>query len=165
MGWRRTPPSVDTAAMSRGQTWGSDEVKALLEIWAEDNISKLLVETHKNTDVFKLFSNKLKERGIDRSGVQCRLKVKKLRQNYLKVRDLLRKSGSSGDVKDKCPWFDELDGILSTRPTSNPQNVMESYSPPTPTPTEEDDTSYVAMESGKRRFCLPNVSSHDWQCG
>ena len=46
---------------SYGKTWGNDEIKALLQIWADDHIAEILVETHKNSEVFKLFSDILKE--------------------------------------------------------------------------------------------------------
>lgn len=53
-------------------------------------------------------------KGFELSPAQCRVKVKELWQLYMKVRDALSKSGSSGDKKDKCPWYDELDKILGT---------------------------------------------------
>ncbi len=115
--------------MSRGSTWSSKETCCLIDIWADAYISQLLEKMHKNADVFSKFSERMKERGFERSPAQCRVKVKKLRQLYMKVRDALSKSGSSGDEKDKCPWYDELDKILGTRPTVCPVDIVESYSP------------------------------------
>ena len=40
----------------------------------------MLENTHKNTDVYKLFSERMKEMGYERSVKQCRAKGKKLRQ-------------------------------------------------------------------------------------
>jgi len=51
---------------------------------------------------------------------------KKLRQQYMKARDAMRKSGASTNEKDKCPFYDDLDNILGTRPTSTPIRVIES---------------------------------------
>lgn len=31
--------------MSRGQKWGSEEVRALIEIWADETVAQMLVET------------------------------------------------------------------------------------------------------------------------
>ena len=45
------------------------------------------------------------------------------------MRDALRKSGASAIEKDKFPFFEDLDSILSSRPTSSPVNVVESASP------------------------------------
>ena len=33
--------------ISRGKTWGNDEVKALLQIWVDDHFAEILVETRK----------------------------------------------------------------------------------------------------------------------
>lgn len=112
--------------MSRGLTWSSEETRCLLDIWADVQISQMLEKTHKNAEVYKIFSKQMRERGFERSVEQCRVKVKKLRQNYIKVRDALSKTGSSGEEKDKCPWFDELDKILGTRPTVCPVDIVES---------------------------------------
>lgn len=97
----------------------------------------MLENTHKNSEVFKMFSDKLAECGFNRSVEQCRIKVKKLRQQYIKVRDVLRRSGSSGDEKEKFLWYDEMDQILGTRPTSNPVNIIDSFEESTETTTDE----------------------------
>ncbi len=83
--------------MSRGSTWSSKETRCLIDIWADAYISQLL--THKNADVFSRFSERMKERGFERSPAQCRVKVKKLWQLYMKVRDALSKSGNFGRRK------------------------------------------------------------------
>ena len=110
----------------RGQTWSYEEVRCLLDIWNAENISQLLEKVHKNTEVFKIFSEKMKANGFNRTVEQCRVKVK-LRQQYIKVRDTLQKSGSSSDVKDKFVWFDDLDKILNRRPVVSPVDVVELY--------------------------------------
>ncbi|KAK7926067.1 hypothetical protein WMY93_008377 [Mugilogobius chulae] len=65
---------------------------------------------------------------------------------------MLRKSGSSGDEKDKFPLYDQLDAILGTRPTSSPQYIVESYQEETPaTPASltmsESDSTELEQES------------------
>lgn len=90
--------------MSRGQTWSSEEVQALIDIWSDEQISRLLVVTHKNFAVFRLFSEKMAARGFNRTPHQCRIKVKKLRQRYFWVRDLTQKIGSSVEEKSRFVW-------------------------------------------------------------
>lgn len=107
--------------MSRGQTWSSEEVQALIDIWSDEQISRLLVVTHKNFAVFRLFSEKMAARGFNRTPHQCRIKVKKLRQRYFWVRDLTQKIGSSVEEKSRFVWYKDLDGILGRRPTSSQQ--------------------------------------------
>ena len=48
-----------------GQTWSDKEQKCLLEIQAEKNISQLLEQAHKNTEVFKIFSDKNEAKWIE----------------------------------------------------------------------------------------------------
>ncbi len=55
-------------------------------------------------------------KGYEHSVKQCRVKAKKLRQQYIKVQDQLARSGGSTDAKDKFTGFDELDQILRTKP-------------------------------------------------
>uniref|UniRef100_A0A3B4AEE9 Myb/SANT-like DNA-binding domain-containing protein n=1 Tax=Periophthalmus magnuspinnatus TaxID=409849 RepID=A0A3B4AEE9_9GOBI len=71
--------------MARGQTWSEEEVKALIEIWSDQNICQLLVTTHKNNEVYKLISEKMKAVGFPRTVAQCRTKVKKLHERRLLV--------------------------------------------------------------------------------
>ncbi|KAG9273583.1 trihelix transcription factor GT-3a-like, partial [Astyanax mexicanus] len=113
--------------MNRGLTWTSNEVQCLLDVWADDYICQLLQTTPKKSEVFKMFSKRMKERGFDHSPEQCHVKVKRLRQQDIKVRDALCKTGSSGEEKEKFPWFDDLDQILGTRPTVCPVDLVQSH--------------------------------------
>ncbi|XP_063068472.1 zinc finger and SCAN domain-containing protein 29-like [Engraulis encrasicolus] len=115
--------------MSRGQTWADEETRALVDIWSDTQISDMLEHTHKNADVFAIFSEKLRKEGFSRSPEQCRLKLKKLRQTYLKIRDTLAKSGSSSDAKLKFKYFDDIDAILGTTPLASPVDLVEGTLP------------------------------------
>ncbi|CAF94564.1 unnamed protein product [Tetraodon nigroviridis] len=104
-------------------------------------MAQLLASTHKNREVFKLFSEKMAALGFHRSVEQCRIKVKKLRLQYFRVRDAIGKSGTSAEEKEKFVWYDELDGILGSSPASRPKQVVESFKEearwtPTPEPAE-----------------------------
>lgn len=68
---------------------------------------------------------------------------------------MLRKSGSSGDKKEKFPWNDELDAILGTQPTSSPQTIVESIEEEKPqTPSSlalsDSESTQQDQESEKR---------------
>jgi len=63
--------------MSRGTTWGEEETKYLIKIWSDDSIKSMLEKTHKNSETYSIFSEKMRERGYERSGEQCHLKLKK----------------------------------------------------------------------------------------
>lgn len=113
--------------MFRGQTWSTEEVQTLVDIWSDETMAKLLASTHKNREVFKLFSEKMAVLGLQRSVDQCRIKVKKLRLQYFRIRDAVGKSGSSAEEKERFVWYDALDSILGSSPTYRPEHVDESF--------------------------------------
>lgn len=147
--------------MFRGQTWSTEEVQTLISIWSDETMAQLLASTHKNREVFKLFSEKMAALGFHRSVEQCRIKVKKLRLQYFRVRDAIAKSGASAEEKEKFVWYDELDGILGSSPTSRPKPVVESFkeeAPWTPTPAEPADLfdfpgGQESIKNGKCLYC------------
>lgn len=104
----------------KGSLWSTAEVECLLEIWADGGIQQQLDTTHKNSEIFKKISRYLRARGYERSVEQCREKLKKLRAQYLKVRD-----SSSPDDKAKFRWYDAVGKIIG-KPTGE-ANVLESY--------------------------------------
>ncbi|CAL1572582.1 unnamed protein product [Knipowitschia caucasica] len=112
----------------KGSRWSDLETECLIEIWSDTSIQYMLDRTHKNTVVFKQISKYLAERGFSRSVVQCRDKLKKLRTRYHRVRRLMSKSGSSAEEKENFPWYEAVDGILGTKPTTRPK-VLESNRP------------------------------------
>ena len=133
--------------MSRGLTWSQEEIAALVEIWKDDHINHLLKTTHKNTHVFRMFSNRMAQLGFKRSTDQCRTKVKALRTHFNKIKDKVRQSGSAGDEKEEFSWYDDLESILGDRPTSSPKHVVESTD--APPPDDDDDNGFVDVESDK----------------
>ncbi|KAK7888843.1 hypothetical protein WMY93_024403 [Mugilogobius chulae] len=129
--------------MNRGQTWAKEEVECLIEIWADEHICAQLSSTHKNAEIYSIFSKQMRERGYLRSVEQCRTKTKKLRQQYIKIRDALSKTGSSTKVKDKFVWYDALDKILGTKPDVEPVDIVESFEDTeTVEPSQSQDTDY-----------------------
>uniref|UniRef100_A0A672GFN0 C2H2-type domain-containing protein n=1 Tax=Salarias fasciatus TaxID=181472 RepID=A0A672GFN0_SALFA len=145
-------------AMNRGQTWSKEEIRCLIEIWADEHISAQLSSTHKNADIFKLFSKQMREHGFQRSVEQCRIKTKKLRQQYIKVRDALKRSGSSTTVKDRFEWFDSFDKILGTKPDVEPVDIVESFenameAPAEETLTDADVSRTSTPKAGKQLWC------------
>ncbi|XP_034065690.1 uncharacterized protein LOC117542234 [Gymnodraco acuticeps] len=98
--------------------WISGQRRTFLNCW------RRFIKTRRCS---KIFSDRLKQLGFNRSVEQCRIKVKKLRQQYIKVRDALQKSGSSPSIKETFIWYEDLDSILNTRPIVSPVDVVESY--------------------------------------
>lgn len=65
----------------------------------------------------------LAEKGLNRSLVQCREKVKKLKKDYRKIVD---NNNVTGRKRKSCKFFDELDKILAAKPATKPTLVISS---------------------------------------
>ncbi|XP_050813870.1 uncharacterized protein LOC127053344 [Gopherus flavomarginatus] len=63
------------------------------------------------------------EEGHSRDSVQCRVKVKELRQAYQKTKEANRRSGAGPKT---CPFYAELHAILGESATSSPPLSMDS---------------------------------------
>ena len=70
---------------NRGVAWLQSEVKALLDIWADQEIQEQLAGRLHNMCIYEKISRKLKDLGFNRTGEQCREKIKKLRRDYKTV--------------------------------------------------------------------------------
>ncbi|XP_043408012.1 zinc finger and SCAN domain-containing protein 20-like [Chelonia mydas] len=62
----------------------------------------------------------MRERGHDRDALQCRVKVKELRDAYRKAREA---NGRSGAPATTCRFYKELDAILGGDPSSTPSTT------------------------------------------
>lgn len=149
--------------MFRGQTWSTEEVQTLISIWSDATMAQLLASTHKNREVFKLFSEKMAALGFHRSVEQCRIKVKKLRLQYFRVRDAIGKRGISAEEKEKFVWFHELDGILGSRPSGRPERVKEeaAWTPAAaePAPVFHFPEAQEAIRNGACLYRVVHVSA------
>ena len=65
--------------MARGSLWTNDEVSALIAVWGEEEIQHQLEGVKRNIKVYQKIAARLKENyRYERTGVQCREKIKKL---------------------------------------------------------------------------------------
>ena len=85
--------------------WTDEETLKLIEIWSEDKIQEELDGCKKNKHILSHIYDKIAARmtkaGFDRTFDQCRVKVKKLRGEYRKVKDgnnKKEKTGKSGST-------------------------------------------------------------------
>ena len=62
--------------------WEDSEVLCLLEIWGDSEIQKQFEGSTRNKKIYETISERLAERDIQRTAVQCREKVKTLRAEY-----------------------------------------------------------------------------------
>ncbi|XP_067284050.1 zinc finger and SCAN domain-containing protein 29-like [Pseudorasbora parva] len=93
--------------------WTDNEVQALLSVYAEEDIQRELETATRNEKVYLKISSRLCELGIVHTGKQCREKLKKLRQDYKKLKDHNNRSGSDRRTNK---WYERLDALLGHRP-------------------------------------------------
>lgn len=84
--------------------------------------------------MYEKLSSALTKEGVIKSGEQCRTKVKKLRQDYKKIKD---NHNQTGRGRTSWKFFEPLNDILGTRPATRPPVVLDT----------QDATSLVAEEN------------------
>ena len=89
--------------------WSEEETLKLLEIWEEDSIQAVLEGCKRNKQVYEGIVREMRAAGYNRTFLQFRNKVQKLRTECKKVKD--RNSETGSDRKD-FSYYDELDAIL-----------------------------------------------------
>ena len=67
--------------------WTDNEIFNLIEIWGNETIQEQLEGCRRNREVFEKISKLMHEVGYERTGTQCREKIKKLKVDYWKVKD------------------------------------------------------------------------------
>ena len=65
--------STDTS-MAAG--WTTEETRALVSIWGQENVQSELDVVQRNLTIYKWIARELKDRGFDKTWQQCRTKVK-----------------------------------------------------------------------------------------
>ncbi|EMP24744.1 Zinc finger and SCAN domain-containing protein 29 [Chelonia mydas] len=102
-------------------TWGNTELLHLIGIWGEEAVQSQLRSSSRNYDTYGQISRCMIEKGHDWDTLQCRVKVKELRNAYHKTREANHRSGAT---PMSCLFYKELDAILSGNPTSTPLWIL-----------------------------------------
>lgn len=107
----------DSSTATTRNIWLEWEVLNLLEIIREEKIHQLFDgKRYKNAEIYKLVESKMKEKGvINKNAEQIKNKWKALKTSYTSC----KKSNSvSGAQRNECDYYEILDDILGTRPSS-----------------------------------------------
>uniref|UniRef100_A0A8C8JUK2 C2H2-type domain-containing protein n=1 Tax=Oncorhynchus tshawytscha TaxID=74940 RepID=A0A8C8JUK2_ONCTS len=127
-----------------GYHWSPKEIQALLTLWADGSVQKQLL-SYKNEHVYAKFSSELAALGFNRKSKQCRDKLKKLKQEYRRVKDDNNKSGSNHRGER---WFAIIDSVLCHQPSTLESGVIQSDAmlleltqPNSPQEVEDSDQS------------------------
>ncbi|XP_050819369.1 myb/SANT-like DNA-binding domain-containing protein 2 [Gopherus flavomarginatus] len=107
----------------RAPAWTALEVLDLIAIWGEDSVLTELRSKRRNEKPFEKISKAMMQRGHRRDSVQCRVKVKELRQAYQKTKEA---NGRSRAGPKTCRFYAELRAILGVSATSSPPLSVDS---------------------------------------
>ncbi|XP_074919841.1 uncharacterized protein LOC142046558 [Chelonoidis abingdonii] len=107
----------------RAPAWTAREVLDLIAIWGEDSVLTELHSKRRNEKIFERISKSMTGKGHSRDSVQCRVKVKELRQAYQKTNAA---NGRSGSGPKTCRFYAELHAILGGCATTTPPLSVDS---------------------------------------
>ena len=137
--------------------WGDEETLKLIQLWGEDSIQAQLEGCKRNAQVFAKIASELREAGYERTVLQCREKIKKLRADYRKIRDSHNKTGTG---RKKWKFFEVIDVVIGHKPATCPPLDVDS-SAPVLDPNADQEVEN-ASESGNVR-CRDCATSRDGQ--
>ena len=100
-----------------GTGWTEGETQALLHVWSDQAVQLKLKAVSKNRTIYEAIARSLTDMGYEKTGGQCKTKIKNLTAKYGRVKDGNRNSGNSLD--SSFVYFEEMDAVLGTRAASN----------------------------------------------
>ena len=126
--------------------WTDAEVFQLISCWAEEGIQEQLEGCKHNKHIYERLSRNVAEHNIEKTGEQCRTKVKKLCQEYKKIKD---KQNLTGCGRTEWKYFNKLDEILGTRLATCPPVLLETQdSQPILSDHDGDETDVEEAQEG-----------------
>ncbi|XP_043836016.1 zinc finger and SCAN domain-containing protein 32-like isoform X2 [Dromiciops gliroides] len=112
-----SPSTPSLFRSATGVHWGYEETKIFLGILGEPRIYEKLRTCHRNRQVYRIVAERLRECGFLRTLEQCRYRFKNLQTHYRKAR--------SGHTPGTCPFYEEMDALMSPWTTITPFDVLE----------------------------------------
>ena len=102
--------------------WSDLETFKLVEIWGEEEIQALLEGCTRNRPVYNKIARGMLEAGYERSGVQCRDKLKKLKSEYKKVKD---NNNETGKQRKAWKFYCCMNEVLGNKPATRPVIIID----------------------------------------
>lgn len=109
--------------------WNDADIKLMLSVFEDKKILKLIDgKKYRRIDIFKIIEKEFKERGIeDKTHIVIDNKWKNLKKQYVNIK---KDNNRSGEGRNTCDYFEQLDRLLATRPsTSLIINGIDSSAP------------------------------------
>ncbi|XP_058267800.1 zinc finger protein with KRAB and SCAN domains 2-like isoform X2 [Hemibagrus wyckioides] len=111
--------------MEKTEPWHNKETKTLIGIWSEDEVQRELEGTVRNQKVFQKISQRMWELGYSRSPDRCRVKIKKLKQDYRRLKEYNKRNGMNPKTNQ---WYEALDAVLGRRADNGGRTVTAESS-------------------------------------
>ena len=118
-------PQPGATNRNRGSNWTDAETSYLLELW-RDNFP---ISMKRNSTVWDALAKKLKSifkdsKGIPsyRTGMQCKARIKYLKDKYKRVKD---HNSRSGNNRESFEYYEEMDEVLGSKPNITPKEVVD----------------------------------------
>lgn len=137
------------APKKRAETWVQDETRSLIGFRRE--VDSLFNTSKSNKHLWEQISNKMREKGFDRSPTMCTDKWRNLLKEFKKVKQQDRGNGSS---VNKMWYYKELEELLRERGKNGPYK-----SPPRPPPSSSKVDSYIQFSDKGRSVPVLNANS------
>ncbi|XP_053862020.1 uncharacterized protein LOC128824493 isoform X2 [Malaclemys terrapin pileata] len=130
----------------RSSAWSNADLLDIIGIWGEEAVQSQLRSSRRNYDTYGQISRCMTERGHDWDTLQCRVKVKELRNTYHKAREANRRSGA---VPTSCRFYKELDVILGGDPTSTAKTPVDTLVARVPVESGPSQEEEILDEEGE----------------
>ncbi|EMP31773.1 hypothetical protein UY3_11113 [Chelonia mydas] len=144
--------------MRQSPSRSNAELLDLINIWREEAVQSQLRSSRRHFDTYRQISQCMTERGLDRDTLQCRVKVKELRDTYHKAREA---NHCSGVAPTACLFYKELDAILGGDPTSTAKATVDTLVARVPVKSGLSQEEEILDEDveGVRDACSPEFFS------
>ncbi|XP_053896839.1 uncharacterized protein LOC128843757 [Malaclemys terrapin pileata] len=104
----------------RAPAWTDREVLDLIAVRGDESVLSELRSKRRNAKIYEKISKAMTERGYSRDAMQCRVKIKELRQGYQKTKEA---NGRSGSQPQTCRFYEALHSILGAATTTPPLSM------------------------------------------
>ncbi|XP_077372067.1 1-aminocyclopropane-1-carboxylate synthase-like protein 1 isoform X2 [Festucalex cinctus] len=94
----------------RGSNWTDQEIVELLQLWSDESVQIELESSLRNQRVFDRIALILREKGMYRTGDQCREKIKKMKLEYRRIKD--------NHKLRSWKFYDVMDRVVANRPAT-----------------------------------------------
>ena len=131
----------------RGRTWEGRETRVLLEKWGDENVQLRLTSCTVKKPIWQEIDFLMACGHEDRDREACKTRLHTLVTAYLQYKDELKKTGNA-TTSEKPPFFDELDKILSDKPSTQSKIVINWTTVVTASSWEDESENIEIIPKG-----------------